>query len=83
MYLFLVVLAITVPDIGLIISLLGAVAGSFLSIIYPPIIDSVLFWNQDIWKHIKNMCIVQLGLLGFLTGTYISMNDIVQTFDTQ
>jgi len=73
-------LAVAIPHIGVIISLLGAICGSFIALMYPPLMDTVLFPQQPTYIHVKNIAIVILGLIGFITGSYISIKEIITTF---
>ncbi|KAH3717788.1 proton-coupled amino acid transporter 4-like isoform X1 [Dreissena polymorpha] len=72
-------LAVLVPHLDLLISLVGAFACSSLALIIPPIIDLVTFKRGTlIW--IKNVTIVLIGVIGFATGTYSSINEIIKQF---
>ncbi|KAK2170350.1 hypothetical protein LSH36_3g17049 [Paralvinella palmiformis] len=74
-------LAITVPHLDLMISLIGALASSALALIFPPIIHIMAFWpDGDLrwWHIVKDVIIVLFGLLGFLTGTVTTIMKIVK-----
>lgn len=76
-------LAIFIPKIDLFISLVGAVAGSMLALVIPPIIDLVLFWpmsGYSKFKLFKNILIIIFGIYIFGAGTYVSVSDIVDYF---
>ena len=73
-------MAVVIPDIGLFISLVGAVGSSFLALIFPPLIDSILHSKASCWKHIKNTGIVLFGVIGFLSGTYVSIINVIDFF---
>jgi len=72
-----------IPHLALFISLVGAFAGASLALIFPPIIDLLCQHARKrltlgIW--IRNLSLVTFGLLGFTTGTYSSMVQIVKAF---
>ncbi len=110
-----------VPDLGDLISLVGAVASNALALIFPPILSTLVFFRRDhlpwnvtsqlasipdrkegeertvedagveatsplvamkqvLWI-IKNLCIVLLGLVGFVMGTYATIENIVKFFE--
>ncbi|CAG0914220.1 unnamed protein product [Notodromas monacha] len=70
-------LAALVPNVGLFISLVGAVSSSFLALVFPPMLDCVVFWSQLTWVRVtKNVAISLLGVLGFITGTYASLEQV-------
>ncbi|XP_074028134.1 proton-coupled amino acid transporter-like protein acs isoform X2 [Leptinotarsa decemlineata] len=78
-----VVLAILIPNLGGFISLVGAVCLSMLGLIFPSIIDLVTFYEDPglgrfQWRLWKNMFLICFGLLGFVTGTYVSIQEILQ-----
>ena len=71
--------SVLVPHLDLLISLVGAFASSFLAFIFPPFIELVTF-DSNKWTWMKNVTIILIGFVGFLTGTYASMKEIVKTF---
>jgi proton-coupled amino acid transporter len=80
-----VALASAIPRLDLFISLVGACSSSTLALIAPPIIDTITFWpevGKHRWRLVKNCFIFVLGLVGFLTGTFISVRNIVSYFVT-
>jgi len=76
-------LAIAIPKLNLFISLIGAFASSALAIIFPPILQILVFYRTNepgclkAWWICKSTVIIIVGLLGFITGTYVSVKDIV------
>ncbi|XP_047363406.1 proton-coupled amino acid transporter 2-like isoform X6 [Vespa velutina] len=78
------VLAEAIPELGLFISLVGAVSSTALALLFPPIIELVVCWqnaNLSPFMVIKDVTIVLIGLLGFATGTYESITSIIKAFD--
>ncbi|XP_014675435.1 PREDICTED: proton-coupled amino acid transporter 1-like [Priapulus caudatus] len=74
-------LAVAIPDLSLFISLVGAAASSSLALIFPPILDVVAFWDEmSSLRFIKNFLILIFGLVGFITGTAVSIQQIIRTF---
>lgn len=77
------ILAEAIPELGLFISLVGAVSSTALALIFPPIIEMVVCWqNASLGKFTmtKDVVIVLIGLLGFVTGTYESLTAIIRAF---
>jgi len=76
-----------VPKLGPFISLVGAVCLSTLGLMFPAIIEIVTFWDTPgglgryNWKILKNIFVVLFGVLGFLTGTYCSIQEIIESFE--
>ncbi|KAL7644449.1 UNVERIFIED_CONTAM: hypothetical protein RMT77_005281 [Armadillidium vulgare] len=76
------VLAVAIPNIGLFISLVGAVASSTLAIIFPPIIQMVTMWHRiEKITIVKCISIIIFGIICFFTGTYSSFFAIVEHFE--
>lgn len=79
--LFTFILAAMTPNLGAVISLVGAVSSSTLALIFPPIIEIVTFWPNNLGKHYwilwKDIGIMIFGILGFVFGSYTS---ILQVF---
>jgi len=78
-------MAATVPWLDLLVSLLGAVKMSTLSLMAPALIDSAAHWNSDsgalfIYRSIKNCVVFLIGFLACIVGTYISTMEIVHNF---
>ncbi|XP_046645055.1 proton-coupled amino acid transporter-like protein CG1139 isoform X2 [Daphnia pulicaria] len=74
-------LAAAIPHLDLYISLVGAFGGSFLALIFPPILDIVTHWPHVSYTVItKNFLIVIFGLTGFTSGTYASVKEILSTY---
>lgn len=75
-------LAILIPQLGLFISLVGSFSGSYLCLILPPILEWVTFSEDGLpwYYHVKNAAIMLLGILGFITGTYVSVQEIAHKF---
>ncbi|KAM7389346.1 hypothetical protein PAMP_023330 [Pampus punctatissimus] len=72
-------LAILIPELDLVISLVGSVSSSFLALIFPPILQLITFHTEGLSPIVtaKNVGISLIGLIGFLTGTYIAIVEIV------
>ncbi|XP_037833299.1 proton-coupled amino acid transporter 1 isoform X2 [Kryptolebias marmoratus] len=73
------VLAILVPELDLVISLVGSVSSSFLALIFPPILQILAFHTEGLSPLVvvKNAVISVVGLVGFLSGTYIAIVEII------
>lgn len=84
------VLAVSIPDLGDLISLVGAFASTSLSFIFPPLMEIAVFWSSTDRKClrvfsklewvIKDLLIVLLGAVGFCFGTYAAFYAIVIKF---
>ncbi|XP_039286916.1 proton-coupled amino acid transporter-like protein CG1139 isoform X1 [Nilaparvata lugens] len=77
-----VLLAILIPNLGAFVSLVGAVSSCLFGLIFPPVIELLTYYEDfnygrfysRIWK---NIFIIIFGALGFITGTYFSILDII------
>lgn len=78
---FTFLLAAMVPNLGAVISLVGAVSSSTLALIFPPIIEIVTFWPHGLgkynWIFWKDILIMIFGILGFLFGSFTSIYQIL------
>lgn len=75
-------IAIAIPNLGGFISLVGAVCLSTLGLMFPAVIETVTFWDEPglgmcNWRLWKNVCLVAFGVIDFVTGTYVSIQDIM------
>ncbi|XP_067010219.1 proton-coupled amino acid transporter-like protein pathetic isoform X2 [Anabrus simplex] len=77
---FTLCLAIVIPKLSDIISLVGAVSSSTLALIFPPFIEILTFWNdfgKNNWILWKDIAIMGFGVCGFGFGTYASIDNII------
>ena len=78
---FTFILAAMIPNLGAVISLVGAVSSSTLALIFPPLIEIVTFWPDKLGRHYwvlwKDIAIMVFGILGFIFGTYTSVAQIL------
>lgn len=79
-----VIIAVSVPNLGPFISLMGAVCLSTLGIVFPPIIETITYWDipgmgRFRWRLVTNGSLVIFGIIGFLSGTYVSIVAIITT----
>jgi len=74
-------LAAAIPKLDLFISLVGSVSSSTLALMAPAVIDTV---TQDHRctkvRAAKNAALFLVGFLGFITGSYVSVSNIIQYF---
>ena len=79
--LFTFILAAMIPNLGAVISLVGAVSSSTLALIFPPIIEIVTFWPKGLgkWNWIlwKDIGIMIFGIMGFVFGSFTSIMQIL------
>jgi solute carrier family 36 (proton-coupled amino acid transporter) len=79
--LFTFILAAMIPNLGAVISLVGAVSSSTLALIFPPIIEIVTFWDQGLGKYNwilwKDIGIMIFGIMGFVFGSFTSILQIL------
>lgn len=77
-----VVIAILVPELGPFISLIGAVCLSMLGLIFPSIIEIITYQAEpgkiSPLMIFKNIFIISFGILGFVTGAYTSIFEIIR-----
>jgi proton-coupled amino acid transporter len=76
-----VMLAELIPHLGLFISLVGAVSSSTLALIFPPVINILTNWSYGYgkyhWSLWKDLALMTFGSVGFLAGTYVSVENIL------
>ncbi|VDM76660.1 unnamed protein product [Strongylus vulgaris] len=72
-----------IPHLALFISLVGSVAGTSLTLVFPPMIELLCSYSKDSltpWIWIRNIFLMLFALFGFATGTYASIVQIVEAF---
>lgn len=72
-------LAVLIPELDLVISLVGSVSSSFLALIFPPLLQIAVFHSEGLSPLVvlKNLLISVVGFVGFLAGTYIAVEQII------
>ncbi len=59
---------------------MGAIASTALSVIFPPICETITFWPNNLgrfkWQLILNILIVTFGFYVFFAGTALSLSNI-------
>lgn len=75
-------IAAAIPNLGPFISLIGAVCLSTLGLIFPSMIELVVYWDRPglgrfNWRLWKNLLLMVFGVIGFITGTYVSIREIL------
>lgn len=77
-----VILAEVIPHFSLFISLVGAVSSTALALFFPAIMDIATHWESGLgpfkWVLWKDGFFILIGVIGFITGTYASVEAIVQ-----
>lgn len=72
-----------IPHLALFISLVGSVAGTSLTLVFPPLIELLCSYSkQELtkWVWIRNIGLMAFAMVGFTTGTYASMVQIIEAF---
>ncbi|CAG2065629.1 unnamed protein product [Timema podura] len=79
-----VLLATAVPNLGPIISLVGSVVYSIIGLLCPTVIETATCWESGLgrwnWLLWKNLLIIIFSLVALVTGTYISVGDIIKQY---
>ncbi|CAF0765356.1 unnamed protein product [Didymodactylos carnosus] len=81
-------IASLIPNLGLVISLVGAIASTALSVIFPPILETITFWPDGLgrakWMLILNILIVTFGFysLNVLEFVKNDLNEFTSTVKT-
>ncbi|XP_048120052.1 proton-coupled amino acid transporter 4 [Alosa alosa] len=93
------VMAVLVPRLDVVISLVGAFSSSALALVFPPLVELLLLSSASssasplLSLHpslspslplsvlAKDLTIVLIGILGFLTGTYATLEEIIAPGD--
>ncbi|GCC21939.1 hypothetical protein chiPu_0000322, partial [Chiloscyllium punctatum] len=73
------VLAILIPRLEIVITLVGSISSSTLALIFPPLLEITTYYCEGIsrWKIAKNIMISVVGFVGFVAGTYVSIEELV------
>lgn len=53
------------------------------ALVFPPVLELITYWpNPGRWILAKNSLIIVFGIIGFLAGTYASIESLVNAFST-
>lgn len=78
------ILAVTVPYLGLFISLVGSFCLSALGIAFPAIIELCAYWPDNLgpgrWILIKDILLMIIGVIGLCAGSYSCIYEIARSF---
>ncbi|KDR19825.1 proton-coupled amino acid transporter-like protein CG1139 [Zootermopsis nevadensis] len=76
-----VAIAVAVPNLGPIISLVGAICFSTLGLFCPAVIETVTYWETGLgWRLWKNLIIIVFAMLALITGSYASILEIIHEY---
>ncbi|XP_072368712.1 proton-coupled amino acid transporter 1 isoform X2 [Scyliorhinus torazame] len=72
-------LAILIPRLEIVITLVGSISSSTLALIIPPLLDIATYYGEGMsrWWIAKNILISVVGFVGFVAGTYVSIEELV------
>ena len=79
-------IALSLPDLEDLISLVGAFSCSALAFIIPPCLEMLTLYPQRKGRRwwallfVKDIAIAVMGVVGFLFGTYATLINIVEYF---
>ncbi|CAD6199358.1 unnamed protein product [Caenorhabditis auriculariae] len=82
---FTCLMAQLIPHLALFISLVGSVAGTSLTLVFPPLIELLCCYSRGEltkWVWIRNIFLISFAFVGFATGTYASLVQIIEAFGT-
>ncbi|XP_044803373.1 proton-coupled amino acid transporter 2 isoform X3 [Bubalus bubalis] len=78
------ILAILIPRLDLVLSLVGSLSGSALAFIIPPLLEISTYYSEGLSPItiVKDTLISILGFVGFVMGTYQALVELIQSGDS-
>lgn len=78
------ILAILIPRLDLVLSLVGSLSGSALALIIPPLLEITTYYSEGLSPVtiVKDTLISILGFVGFVMGTYQALDELIQSGDS-
>ena len=72
------VLAILIPRLDIVISLVGSISSSALALIFPPLLEIATYYAEGMHPLViaKDIAISLFGFLGFVVGTYEALVEL-------
>ncbi|XP_049730106.1 proton-coupled amino acid transporter 2 isoform X1 [Elephas maximus indicus] len=73
-------IAILIPHLDLVLSLVGSVSGSALAFVIPPLLEITTYYSEGMspFTIAKDALISILGFVGFVAGTYQAIHELIQ-----
>ncbi|XP_075228660.1 proton-coupled amino acid transporter-like protein pathetic isoform X2 [Lycorma delicatula] len=80
-----VAVAAIFPNLSPFLTLVGALSLSMVGLIFPPLIEMLVYWESPghgpyKWRLWKNLFIILFGFLGLITGTMTSISEFAHAY---
>uniref|UniRef100_A0A1B6BZR9 Amino acid transporter transmembrane domain-containing protein n=1 Tax=Clastoptera arizonana TaxID=38151 RepID=A0A1B6BZR9_9HEMI len=79
-----VVIAVLVPNLSPVLSLVGAFGFSGLGILFPSVVETIVFWECGYkpfqFGFLKNIFLLLIWIVATITGTYSSIEEIITQY---
>ncbi|KAK4887000.1 hypothetical protein RN001_003271 [Aquatica leii] len=82
-----IAIAVAVPNLEPIISLVGSICFSTLGLLVPAIVDTVLYWEEGLgclkWRLIQNIFLAAFSIFALVSGTVTSIESLINSFNKE
>lgn len=79
-----ILIAVALPTLAPVISLVGAIGFATLGVTIPAILETVLFWENGLgayrWRLWKNIILLLVSIFAMITGSITSVIEIINTY---